>query len=140
MGIEAWFSWKQDPGDFVIKERAVQNPVEGTVNPALLKSKAPEAVPLLLAALRRFDGMELRAIAELTQEIALMGQEGISYSDAGRTYQLKKAPGESFSGLALMCLMYAGLQRLAPAEADTGMDLHEEFAMALSLYHSEKER
>ena len=39
-----------------------------------------------------------------------------------------------------MCLMYAGLQRLAPAEADTGMDLHEEFAMALSLYHSEKER
>ena len=138
--IEAWFSWKEDKGDFVIKERAVQNPVEGTVNPALLKSKAPEAVPLLLAALRRFDGMELRAIAELTQEIALMGQEGISYSDAGRTYQLKKAPGESFSGLALMCLMYAGLQRLAPAEADTGMDLHEEFAMALSLYHSEKKR
>lgn len=140
LGAEAWFSWKQDPGDFVIKEQAVQNPVEGTVNPALLKSKAPEAVPLLLAALRRFDGMELRAIAELTQEIALMGQEGISYSDTGRTYHLKKAPGESFSGLSLMCLMYAGLQRLAPAEADTGMDLHEEFAMALSLYHSEKER
>ena len=140
LGVETWFSWKQDPGEFVIKDRAVQNPVEGTVNPALLKSKAPEAVPLLLAALRRFDGMELRAIAELTQEIALMGQEGISYSDAGRTYQLKKAPGESFSGLALMCLMYAGLQRLAPVEADTAMDLHEEFAMALSLYHSEKER
>lgn len=33
-----------------------------------------------------------------------------------------------------------GIQRLAPAKVDPGMDLHEEFAKALSLYHSEKER
>ena len=99
-----------------------------------------EAVPLLLLALRRFDGMENRAIAEMTQEIAVMGQEGIRYSDTSRTYALKSAPGESFTDLARMCLQYAGIQRLAPAAADPGMDLHEEFAMALDLYHSEKER
>jgi hypothetical protein len=69
-----------------------------------------------------------------------MGQEGIRYSDASRAYTLKSAPGETFTGLALMCLLYAGIQRLAPAAADPGMNLHEEFAMALALYHSEKER
>ena len=57
-----------------------------------------------------------------------------------RIETLKSAPGQSFTGLALMCLLDAGIQRLTPAAADPGMDLHEEFAMALALYHSEKER
>lgn len=140
LGIAGWFSWKADPGEFPITDHATKNAKEGTVNPAMLKAKAPEAVPLLLLALRRFDGMENRAIADMTQEIAVMGQEGIRYSDASRTYTLKSAPGETFTGLALMCLLYAGIQRLAPAAADPGMDLHAEFAMALALYHSEKER
>jgi hypothetical protein len=39
-----------------------------------------------------------------------------------------------------MCLLYAGLKRMAPAEADLGFDLNDEFAMALELYHSEKDR
>jgi hypothetical protein len=39
-----------------------------------------------------------------------------------------------------MCLLYASLKRIAPAEADLGLDLNDEFTMALELYHAEKER
>jgi hypothetical protein len=140
LGIERWFSWKADPGEFAIMDRTATDSAEGVKNPELLRAKAPEAVPLLLGALRRFDGMENRAIAALTQEVVLLGENGLNYTDSDKIYTLKSAPGETFTGLGLMCLMYAGIQRLAPAGADAGMDLHDEFAMALSLYHSEKER
>lgn len=140
LGIGGWFSWKADPGEFAIMDQSTTDAVEGVKNPELLRAKAPEAVPLLLQALRRFDGMENRAIAELTQEVALLGENGLNYTDSDKVYTLKSAPGETFTGLGLMCLMYAGIHRLAPAGADPGMNLHDEFAMALSLYHSEKDR
>jgi hypothetical protein len=140
LGIEGWLSWKADPGEFAIMDRNATYAAEGVKNPELLRIKAPEAVPLLPQALRRFDGMENRATAELTQEVALLGEKGLNYTNSDKVYTLKSAPGETFAGLGLMCLMYAGIQRLAPAGADPGMDLHDEFAMALSLYHSEKER
>ena len=38
-----------------------------------------------------------------------------------KKYTLSAYPGESFSGLQLMCLMYAGFKRIAP-EQDTSMD------------------
>ena len=106
----------------------------------LLKRKSPEAVPFLLAALRRFDGIGEDAIKRLTLEVAVLGQEGIDYADAAKRHRLKAAPDEEFSGLEIMCLLYAGLKRLAPAEADPGFDLNDEFAMALELYHSEKQQ
>ena len=79
---------------------------------------------------------------EAVTALATMFQvgNGLNYTDSDKVYTLKSAPGETFTGLGLMCLMYAGIQRLAPAGADVGMDMHDEFAMALSLYHSEKER
>ena len=46
-------------------------------------------------------------------------------------------PGESFSGLQLMCLMYAGFKRIAP-EQDTGMDLNEPWITALELFNVRK--
>ena len=35
-----------------------------------------------------------------------------------------------------MCLLYAGIRRALPAESETGMDLSDEFATALELYHA----
>ena len=35
-----------------------------------------------------------------------------------------------------MCLLYAGIRRALPAESETGMDLNDEFATALELYHA----
>jgi hypothetical protein len=70
----------------------------------------------------------------------MLGQEGIDYSDSRRRHRLKAAPGEEFSGLEILCLLYAGLKRIAPAGTDPGVDLNDEFAMALELFNSEKQR
>jgi hypothetical protein len=140
LGIESWFEWKQDPGAFEIVEKLAEGNRGGVTNPGLLKRKSAEAVPFLLAALRRFDRMDEDAIKRLTLEVAVLGQEGIDYANANHRHELKAAPGEEFTGLEIMCLLYAGLKRMAPAEADLGFDLNDEFAMALELYHSEKDR
>ena len=52
-------------------------------------------------------------------------------------HTLSAYPGESFSGLQLMCLMYAGFKRIAP-EQDTGMDLNEPWISALGLFNAGK--
>ena len=140
LGLRGWFDWKRDPGEFEVVEKLAHGDRGGVTNPGLLKKKSSEAVPLLLAALRRFDQMDEEAIKKLTLEAALLGQEGIDYADGTERHQLKAAPGESFSGLGVMCLLYAGLKRLAPTDTNLGIDLNDEFAMALELYHSEKER
>ena len=54
-----------------------------------------------------------------------------------KKYTLSAYPGESFSGLQLMCLMYAGFKRIAP-EQDTVMDLNEPWITALELFNSRK--
>ena len=43
-------------------------------------------------------------------------------------------PIKPFSGLQLMCLMYAGFKRIAP-DQDTGMDLNEPWITALELFN-----
>jgi hypothetical protein len=45
-------------------------------------------------------------------------------SNSSRKKPHSAYPGESFSGLQLICLMYAGFKRIAP-EQDTGMDLND---------------
>ncbi len=51
---------------------------------------------------------------------------------------MKSLPGEKFSGLHLMCLMYAGFKRIAP-EHDLQMDLHEPFLTALEMFEKGEE-
>lgn len=140
LGRGEWFGWKDDPGEFEIVEKLAHGDMGGVTNPSLLKKKSSEAVPFLLSALRRFGRMENEAIKKLTMEAALLGQEGLDYSDKSKHHRLKALPGESLSGLEVMCILYAGLKRIAPADTNLGMDLNDEFAMALELYQSEKER
>ena len=140
LGLRGWFDWKADPGEFEVVEKLAHGDRGGVTNAGLLKKKSSEAVPLLLAALRRFDQMDEEAIKKLTLEAALLGQEGIDYADTSECLRLKALPGELLSGLGVMCLLYAGLKRLAPTDTNLGIDLNNEFAMALELYHSEKER
>jgi hypothetical protein len=49
--------------------------------------------------------------------------------------EFRSIPGETFSGLHLMCLMHAGFKRIAP-EQNTGMDLEGPFLTALELHQS----
>ena len=68
-------------------------------------------------------------------EIALLGQSGLDYSSAEKQYRLQTLPGEAFSGLQLMCLMYVGFKDINPP-LDTGMDLTEPYETALKMHEA----
>jgi hypothetical protein len=42
---------------------------------------------------------------EITFEVARLGESGLDYANAEKKYTLAAYPGDSFSGLQLMCLM-----------------------------------
>ncbi|MFZ4774886.1 MAG: tetratricopeptide repeat protein [Terrimicrobiaceae bacterium] len=130
LGLTGWFEWQPDPGTHELTEGLAK---EGTTNPGLLKQKYPAAVWFLLAALKRYSSLPVEKVREIAFEIALLGQRGLDYASPEAKYTLRSLPGESFSGLQLMCLMHAGFQQIAP-EHETGMDLAEPFLMALELF------
>jgi tetratricopeptide (TPR) repeat protein len=107
----------------------------GPTNPELLQEKHPAAVWHLLDALKRFENLDARRVAEITFEVARLGEKGLDYSSPEQKYRLTAYPEESFSGLQLMCLMYAGFKRIAP-DQDTGMDLNEPWLSALGLFNA----
>jgi tetratricopeptide (TPR) repeat protein len=109
----------------------------GPTNSELLQEKHPAAVWHLLDALKRFENLDARRVAEITFEVARLGEKGLDYSSPEQKYRLTAYPEESFSGLQLMCLMYAGFKRIAP-DQDTGMDLNEPWLTALGLFNSGK--
>jgi tetratricopeptide (TPR) repeat protein len=135
-GLRAWYEWKPDPGEHAVTEAP---PKEGTTNPVLLREKHPAAVFYFLDALKRFDAMTPEDIRNVAFEIALLGRSGLDYSDPAEKYELKTIPNRKFSGLQLMCLMFAGFKRVAP-EQDVGMDLEEPFLTALRLYNQQQDR
>ena len=129
IGLRTWYEWKADPGQHEVTEPP---PKEGTTNPALLREKHPAAVFYFLDAFKRFDEMSPEEIRNVAFEIALLGRRGLDYSEPVEKYELKTVPNRKFSGLHLMCLMFAGFKRVAP-EQDVGMDLEEPFLAALQL-------
>jgi Tfp pilus assembly protein PilF len=133
IGLRGWYEWKADRGGHEITETA---PKEGTTNPALLHEKHPAAVFYFLDAFKRFDAMKAEEIRNIAFEIALLGRKGLDYSDAEKKYELNSIPNQKFSGLHLMCLMFAGFKRVAP-EQDVGMDLEEPFLTALQIKESD---
>ena len=133
VGLREWYVWKPDPGDQ--QPTAADDMVrEGTSNPELLRAKHPAAVWFLLDALKRYAGLADEAVRQIALEAALLGREGLDYASPDKNYTLRALPGETFSGLELMCLMHAGFKRLAPGE-DTGMNLDEPFLTALELFN-----
>jgi Tfp pilus assembly protein PilF len=134
LGIRDWYEWQPDPGHH---EVAAEPFLEGVTDEKLLRLKHPAAVCHLLSALERYDKLPIEQVREITFEVARVGQNGIDYASADKQYTLRSLPGETFTGLQLMCLMHAGLKRLAP-DTDTGMDLDEPFLKALEL-HQQRE-
>ncbi len=61
--------------------------------------------------------------------------EGIDYSSAEKKYSLLEFPGETFSGLQMLCFMYAAFKRIDPA-VDTGLDFEKEYRMARQLHEA----
>lgn len=91
----------------------------------------------MLDALKRFENLDARRVGEITFEVARLGESGLDYSSPEKKYRLTSYPKESFSGLQLMCLMYAGFKRIAP-DQDIGMDLNEPWLVALGLFNAGK--
>lgn len=135
VGLRDWYVWKPDPGarrsDSEVEPDLV---LEGTTNPELLRQKHSAAVWYLLDALQRFSGLSNEEVRKITFEVAMIGREGLDYADPEKKYTLRSLPGESFSGLQVMCLMHAGMKRIAP-DKDTGMDLDEPFLTALEMFN-----
>lgn len=138
VGMRDWFVWQSDPGDQRPPAADEAEPVlEGTTNPDLLRAKHPAAVWFLLDALQRYSQISTEEVRKITFEVAMIGREGLDYANPDKKYKLRSVPDETFSGLQMMCLMHAGLKRIAP-EQDTGMDLHEPFLTALGMFNSKQ--
>jgi hypothetical protein len=134
LGMRGWYEWKPDSGN---DENSTGKPHTGTTNPVLLQEKHPAAVWHLLDALQRFDPLPVDKVRDIATEIATLGQQGLDYACPEKQYALHSLPGESFSGLQLMCLMYAGFKHIAP-DANPGMDLEEPFQQALKLFEARR--
>lgn len=130
VGLTGWYEWKPDPGTHAV----IASPrKEGTSNPELLRLKTTPAVYYCLDALKRYQGMPVERIREIAFEIGMVGRNGLDYASPDQKYTLKSLPDEKFSGLHLMCLMYAGFKRIAP-DHDLHMDLNEPFLTALEMF------
>ncbi len=134
LGLRGWYEWKPDPGTHEVTEAPEK---EGTTNPELLREKYPAAVWFLLDALKRYARMDVEQVREIAFEIGMLGRSGLDFADPEPKYPLQTLPGETFTGLQLMCLMHAGFKRLAP-EQETGMDLDAPFLTALELFTAEQ--
>jgi hypothetical protein len=134
LGLRGWFGWRNDPGTHAVTAPPLK---EGTTNPDLLRQKLPAAVWHLLDALNRFAKVTPEQVRQIAFEIGTIGGGGLDYASPEPKYRLRSLPGESFTGLQLMCLMFAGFKQIAP-DHDLGMNLDEAFHQALELFNTQK--
>lgn len=101
-------------------------------------SERPDAVMYCLNALERFDGMSPQEVQKVGYEIAILGMGGIDPNDPAKRYKLRSLAGE-FSGLQLLCLMFAAFKTIDP-NADTGFDVSREYCTAVSMHNARKRK
>lgn len=134
-GLRGWYEWQPNPGSHKVAAAPLK---EGTTDPALLKSRHPAAVMYFLDGFKRYEAMTPEQVRQLAFELAVLGRNGLDYSSPDEQYQFGSLPGRTFTGLHLMCLMYAGFKRVAP-EHDLHMDLNEPFLTALAMFQHGQE-
>jgi len=105
-----------------------------------LKAKGfrADAVFYLLSALKLYNSMPLQEVKRVSFEIGMMGQNGLDINNPEKKYALTSLQG-IFTGLQLVCYMYAGFRFFAP-EMDIGVDLSEEYKTALRLFEDKESR
>ncbi len=136
LGLKEWYQWQEDTGSSKEPEKTKH---EAATDPELLKKKHPVAVWYFLDSLEKFDSMTEEEIRSVSFEIGMLGSTGLDYSSPDEKYTLRSLPGKKFSGLHLMCIMYAGFKRIAP-EQDLGMDLEEPYRSAFQLHKHKKNK
>jgi hypothetical protein len=124
--LRSWYIWKTDDVPDL-------SPTElSSAKTAPLTTDKPEAYIYCLDALRRFDGKSRDEIFAVASEIGILGMNGIDHTSA-KTYSLKAYPGETFTGLSLLCLMYVGFKLYDPS-INSGLDFVEAYEMALEAH------
>jgi tetratricopeptide (TPR) repeat protein len=119
--LRPWFDWQAD---------AV--PLTSAAHPAATKpltTAQPEAYTFCLDALSRFTCQSRDQIFSVISEISLLGANGIDHTNPVKTYTLKTCPGEVFTGLHLLCLMFVGFKLYDP-KIDCGLDFGEVYELA----------
>ena len=103
-----------------------------------LKSKGfrTDAMFYCLAALQYYDTKSLEEIRNISFEIGLKGAHGLDINNPDRKYKLNSMQG-LFSGLQLVSYMYVGFKSISQ-ETDIGIDLSEEYEIALNLFKKVK--
>ena len=124
--LQNWYEWIFDVPE---TDRS-----SAVTNPELLKAKESETFKYCLEALHRFENKSRDEIFKIVSEIGMLGTSGIDYATP-KIYTLKSLPGEEFTGLQLLCLMYTGFQKVEPA-MDTGLDFKEAYTLALQVYNA----
>ncbi|MBS3954222.1 MAG: tetratricopeptide repeat protein [Methylomicrobium sp.] len=89
------------------------------------------AVNYCLKALETFKGMSDQEISGVALETATLGQSGLDVNNPNKTYPLRSIPG-NYTGLNIVCIMYAALERIAPGQ-DAGFDIKAEYEEALRI-------
>ncbi|HEX6383997.1 MAG TPA: hypothetical protein VF177_04945, partial [Anaerolineae bacterium] len=125
--VQEWYEWQVD------EERPAEE-VGGITNAELLEAKEMASVMYCLSALQRFENMSREEIQQVAGEIALLGAGGLDYASPDKKYTLNSLPGEQFSGLQLMCLMYVGFKDIDPT-LDLGIDLSQAYEAALKMHN-----
>ena len=125
--LRSWYIWKTDDvPDLSVTE------LPSATNTVPLTTDKPEAYIYCLDALRRFDGKSRDEIFAVASEIGILGMNGIDHTSE-KTYSLKAYPGETFTGLSLLCLMYVGFKLYDPS-VNSGLDFAEAYEMALEAH------
>ena len=94
-----------------------------------------DAVFYIFYALKTFSDKSFQEIQAISFEIALLGSQGLDINDPTKKYTLRSLPGE-FTGMELLCIMYAGFHQIKPG-MDVGIDLSHEYELAETLVKSE---
>ncbi len=128
--LQDWFEFQPDKDPSEVAGKG------GPTNPDLLKTKEPATIMYLLSALQRFDNISMDDVRAISFEIGLLGTTGIDYTKGDRRYSLKSAPGEQFSGLQLLAMMYVGFQKIDPS-LNTGVDFRDAYQIALQMHKQE---
>ncbi len=126
--IRPWYDWQTDT-----TYPNVNQEYADSASSEPLKTDQPESYTFCLDALHRFEGRSRDAIFIVVSEIGLLGMNGIDHTTPGKTYTFKAYPGETFSGLHLLCLMYVGFKLYDPS-INCGLDFAEAYEMALQAH------
>jgi tetratricopeptide (TPR) repeat protein len=103
-----------------------------------LKSKGlrTDAIMYMLSALNMYKKESVSRVKEIVFEIALKGRDGFEINDPDKKYTISSLPGV-YTGLQLVSYMYVGFKKIAQ-EQDIGVDLSQEYDIALQLFNSKE--